>query len=398
MKVFIQKKSIPGGDKAPYLRLLLGMVILLFSAFPSGSAAQETGGFKSLMIDSLDNSVDISEFLRTKYGFVFVPTIITEPAIGYGGGGGLIFIHRDPQEIKQGKGLYPSLSGVGGFYTESSSWAVGGGHFGVWKNGHIRYRGGAGAVSANLSYYREPLLPSGPERLNFNIKAFGLIQEIIFRLGESDFLAGASYGYARTRVEFDVPVDLPEISDKDFETDIGGLGAVLYYDTRDNMFTPNSGIYAGIKYLYYDDFLGSDRKFQRLFSHMLIYSRIVKGLYGGLRLDVQSSFEDTPFYLLPFISLRGVPAMRYQGKTTYLAETEFRWDFTARWSLTAFTGYGEALPVREELFRKQRAYNFGAGFRYLVARLYGMRMGVDVARGPEDWAFYLQFGSSWFRY
>jgi hypothetical protein len=164
------------------------------------------------------------------------------------------------------------------------------------------------------------------------------------------------------------------------------------------MFTPNSGIYAGIKYLYYDDFLGSDRKFQRLFSHMLIYSRIVKGLYGGLRLDVQSSFEDTPFYLLPFISLRGVPAMRYQGKTTYLAETEFRWDFTARWSLTAFTGYGEALPVREELFRKQRAYNFGAGFRYLVARLYGMRMGVDVARGPEDWAFYLQFGSSWFRY
>ncbi len=369
---------------------------VLFSS--SAFFAQSENERNSLFLDTLDNKFDISEFLRTRYGFAFIPTIVTEPALGYGGGGGLVFIHRDPAEIAQGKGQYPSLTGIGGFYTESNSWAIGGGHFGVWKNGDIRYRGGAGYLSVNLTYYREPILQNGIEQLSFNIKAYGIVQEIIFRLGNSNFFAGGSYGFAHTTVEFDLPVNLPELEPREFDTNIGGLGTVLYFDSRDNMFTPNSGIYAGVKFLYYDKFLGSDRKFQRLFTHLLGYFRIAKTLYGALRLDYENSFDDTPFYLRPFISLRGVPAMRYQGKSAYLGETEFRWDFTKRWSLVGFTGYGEALPIDDNLLEKQTAYNFGAGFRYLIARLYGVRMGADVAKGPEGWAFYIQFGSAWFRY
>jgi hypothetical protein len=39
----------------------------------------------------------------------------------------------------------------------------------------------------------------------------------------------------------------------------------------------------------------------------------------------------------------------------------------------------------------------GAGFRYKIARLLGLRMGVDVARGPEEWAFYIVFGNAWIK-
>ncbi|MAB43247.1 MAG: glyceraldehyde-3-phosphate dehydrogenase, partial [Pseudomonadales bacterium] len=39
--------------------------------------------------------------------------------------------------------------------------------------------------------------------------------------------------------------------------------------------------------------------------------------------------------------------------------------------------------------------NLGGGFRYLVAERYGFWMGADVARGPEESAFYIQAGSSW---
>ena len=39
----------------------------------------------------------------------------------------------------------------------------------------------------------------------------------------------------------------------------------------------------------------------------------------------------------------------------------------------------------------------GTGFRYLVARQYDLRMGCDVARGPEDWAFYVTIGTGWLR-
>lgn len=78
--------------------------------------------------------------------------------------------------------------------------------------------------------------------------------------------------------------------------------------------------------------------------------------------------------------------MRYQGKSTYLIETEIRWDWNLRWSLVGFTGYGETQPINEDIFNKQTAYNYGLGFRYLIAREYGMRMGVDIARVTEQWA------------
>ena len=36
-------------------------------------------------------------------------------------------------------------------------------------------------------------------------------------------------------------------------------------------------------------------------------------LFLGLRADGAASFGDVPFYLRPFVSLRGAPIMQYQG-------------------------------------------------------------------------------------
>ena len=32
---------------------------------------------------------------------------------------------------------------------------------------------------------------------------------------------------------------------------------------------------------------------------------------------------------------------------------------------------------------------------YLMARLLGLRGGIDIARGPEDTAYYLTLGTAW---
>ena len=39
----------------------------------------------------------------------------------------------------------------------------------------------------------------------------------------------------------------------------------------------------------------------------------------------------------------------------------------------------------------------GTGFRYELAREYGLHMGVDVAFGPDDPVVYVQVGSAWMR-
>jgi hypothetical protein len=69
-----------------------------------------------------------------------------------------------------------------------------------------------------------------------------------------------------------------------------------------------------------------------------------------------------------------------------VAEVEVRWNATPRWAIVAFLGTGHA---------EESASAWGAGFRYLIARRLGIYMGVDVARGPEETAFYIQAGSAW---
>jgi hypothetical protein len=51
--------------------------------FP-GINAQETGKKFSIFRDSTDKAIDMSYWLVNKKGFLLMPTIITEPAVGYG--------------------------------------------------------------------------------------------------------------------------------------------------------------------------------------------------------------------------------------------------------------------------------------------------------------------------
>ena len=43
------------------------------------------------------------------------------------------------------------------------------------------------------------------------------------------------------------------------------------------------------------------------------------------RLDGRAANRRVPFYLLPYVDLRGVPAARRQDRRTAVIETELRW-------------------------------------------------------------------------
>ena len=145
------------------------------------------------------------------------------------------------------------------------------------------------------------------------------------------------------------------------------------------------------------EILGSDRNYQRLNFFTLAYFPINERWIAGLRFESLLASKNTPFYLLPYISLRGVPILRYQGQFTFLAETEQYLNVYNRWGVVAFAGYGRTVSGLESLNQGSNAWNAGGGFRYLIARLLGLQMGIDVARGPENWAFYIVFGSAWLK-
>jgi hypothetical protein len=127
------------------------------------------------------------------------------------------------------------------------------------------------------------------------------------------------------------------------------------------------------------------------------FTPLLRTLHLGVRGDGAASIGDAPFYLRPFIGLRGAPIMRYQGEEVAQIEAELRWQFWRRFSLVGFAGVGAAWNDLTRFRASQTVVTGGVGFRYELARRYGIHMGLDVAFGPDNAAVYVQVGSAWAR-
>lgn len=354
--------------------------------------------------DPTDGDFDLSYWLAEKKGFLPIFMPITEPAIGYGLGGGAIFLHKSIAELKaeaekseSGRLKPPSITAVGGMGTENGTWGFGGGHLGVWADDRLRYLGGLAGASVNLKFYGigDEL---GNDGLKYNLKGAGTVQELNARLGSSDFFLGGRYTFVRVKTRFELETDIPVVGKREFTSNNGGLGISLTYDDRDNIFTPNRGLNAKLRFNYYDQAFGGDFRYHLLEGFCIGYLPVHPQLVLGLRLEGKfSGGDDVPFYALPYLDMRGVPLMKYQGKDTVVVEAEARWNVYKRWSVVGFAGAGKVSGYFSDLMNRPAVYTQGVGFRYLIARLFGLHAGVDIAHGPGEWAFYIQVGSAWAR-
>ncbi len=112
-------------------------------------------------------------------------------------------------------------------------------------------------------------------------------------------------------------------------------------------------------------------------------------------ISVLGAAKPCPPYALPGLRMRGVPAARYQNNQAFITEIEATYKLTPRWHLTGFGGAGFVADSWSNLTSDaEDVESYGTGFRYLIAKRYGFTMGVDVAWGPEESAYYIQAGSS----
>ena len=370
--------------------------ILFFLLLSQSSIAQEQKKQKAL-VDTLDSALDISYYLNNLHGFLPIISPITELAVGYGAAvAGLFFIPK--KETADKKFQMPDVVGAAGGLTQNGTWFAGAGYAGFWKGDRIRYRGAIGYADVKLKYYGigDGILEKHPA--NFSLSSYLLLQQAIFRIGKTNFLIGGKYQFMKTNVTFFEDSEIPGINPIDKDLVNSGIGLVAEYENFNNLFSPTKGLRINITYDQYLEVLGSDRDFGNLLFFTHYYQPVVKNKWiAGFRLESQLSTGDAPFYMLPFISLRGVPALRYQGEFTALVETEQEVMLSKRWSVVGFGGYGKAFKSIDDMSESTSAWNAGTGFRYLIARLFGLKMGMDVARGPEQWAVYVVVGSAWMK-
>lgn len=379
--------------------ICIAIVVILLCSFSSPAQKKHVS-----LKDSLDGGFDMSDYLIEANGFVPVPLIITEPALGgFGGAVAPIFIKKRPPYLDSIKGqlvktpVAPDVTGGIGLYTINGTWGLAAFRRGTLVKSRIKYTIGGAYFNVNMSFYRT-FEQTGEKELKFNFKTTPFFLQAIKRIGFSHWYAGLKYLFLKTNVTYVGDTTLYSLV-KSFETDriVSQLGAIIELDTRDNIFTPDNGIKFHVDGVCSDNIFGSDYDFWRLNYYMYGYKTISKKIVGGLRLDGQQAFGDVPFYLLPYVDMRGIPVQRYQGKADILSEIEMRWDVVPRWSVMLYSGAGKAFDSWSDFGNTDWVWSYGSGFRYLLARKFKLRVGIDVARGPTTWAYYIVFGSNWFK-
>ena len=395
------------------MTLLKKIIALISIALISSSVFAASGIFT----DKLDGNLDASRYLsENAYGFLPVPIIITDPAVDGGLGMMGLFFHESKEEQaarlktmqdesndKASHSLMPpSISAAFGAYTGNDSFFIGGGHLGFFNKGSIRYMGGGGYGDINVNFYGFGDLPL-PAPLAINTQATAIMQTLKFKLGESAFYFGPMHRYVDAQVSIinsgDLINKIPSNLRPALSTNIvtSGAGLTVEYDSRDNFYSPTDGLKYEFNYLWFDDVFGSDVDYTLAELTALNYFKITDHWRTAIRMEANyiDSDQVLPPYATPYISMRGIPAARYQGQSVALSELEVAYRINLRWELSAFAGIGKASDSFSDFSDSDSRVSKGIGFRYLIARRYDFNMGIDIAKGPEDTVFYIQAGSAW---
>ncbi len=359
------------------------------------------GSILDNFFDEEDGQLDVGDWLGKQYGFLPTPVIITGPTLGSGIGLNVLFLHDRFSNESAATGRYvpPSITGLVYVATENGTKIGAGYHIGFWKQDTLRSTTFVGHPDANIDFYPDiPII--GERRISMNLEGWAAYQEIKFRLGESNLFVGGNYLYfGVTSSPNDAPSFIPEelLSHK---LTTAALSAVLEYDSRNSIFTPTKGIYAKLVAARYDNAFGSDFDFWNYRGKLFYFHPASESFNLGLRIEGQSVDGAAPYYIYPSVDIRGIAHARYQGQHIFIGEMEFQWVITNRWSLIGFAGSGKAFG-NDVLDRTQSFSDAtwhtskGVGFRYNMAKKFGLHLGLDYAFGPEENSIYITIGHAW---
>ena len=336
--------------------------------------------------------------------FLPIPIFITEPAIGEGLGLVLSYFHpkkavSDKDRVASLESISkasheqeppPTVTGVFGAYTSNETAAAGAGHMNSFKDDHIRFTAVAAWANVNSTFY----IQDAP--FKFNLEGVLAYQETRFRIGDSRWFwgIGLSHLSADTAFRVELPDEKPI---KLFPNDLKnvGLSGKLAWDSRDNTSMPNSGQLVDLAIWRYDNAIGGDYDYWNAKLKLNSFHPLFEKFVLGWRLEYQATSGDAPFFAYPYVNLRGIPALRYQGDRVGVAEIEGRYNFTPKWAMIGFAGSGKVnsdLPIFDT---EQSIYSYGVGARYKIFDVQNVWIGIDIAKGPEEYNWYIQVGQAW---
>jgi hypothetical protein len=319
--------------------------------------------------------------------FFVIPYPIVDPALGNGLLLGPVWMRGGPPPAAGP--AKPQAFGAGALWTDGGTRGVVAFDHRAWKGGTWRTTALVGDVELHFAY-------AGLRRdddFGFVIAARGGSLSAERTLGASPNTLNFSVFSAQADVSPAEP--LPIGINRDFgNANLTGVTLGWLRDTRDDVFLPSTGSALSATATVIPEAFGASFDSQSLALKATLYRPMGPGVLG-LRAKADLGFGNPPFYLRPFVSFRGVAALRYAGEQALVVEAEYRQPIRGQWHGLVFAAAGHSSSDFRGFDLSSNVSAVGVGVRYKAEKLFGLTFGVDVAQGPDGTVGYLQIGNAW---
>jgi hypothetical protein len=160
----------------PFARPLAGFAVVV-------SMLSAHAGVLDGMRDPQDDRFDLSDWLLDQKGVLPVPLVITEPAIGYGGGVMGLFFRESMRERSEkaresGRLTPPDIFGLGGIATENGTRGAVAGGMVSSEDGRYRWRGAVVRMDVNLDFFG---IGGSDRSVGYNLNGWASVQQAMVR-------------------------------------------------------------------------------------------------------------------------------------------------------------------------------------------------------------------------
>ena len=317
--------------------------------------------------------------------WLLVPLVSSDPKLGTSGGAVAAYLHRFDEKSSV------SMFGAGGVYTTTHSTV--GALFARTFFGEDRHRLFAVAVTGKINNDYSDYLNTGyPLQSQDTLQ--GGYARYTYQVRPAWFVGAqfADTNYAQVAQDAMSEEILQLVGTTGFDSI--GLGLVVDYDTRDNVNTPTSGIFADGNSLAYTKKFGGDVSFQAYRFTLKQYLPHNRGKNVFAWKLGNHWTANAPPSGYASISLRGYTPGQYLGPNMSAIEAEEHIGIGKRWGLTAFTGiaclYGDDMSCSDN----ENIYpDVGGGLYYVLKPKDKIVATVEYADGKSsNNGFYMRLG------
>jgi hypothetical protein len=328
-------------------------------------------------------------FKVQKGDFVAVPIPMSNPTLGTGLMGGAAYFYSQTEEQKAVQS--PSLTAMGGLYTDNESWAAGISQQSYWNEDKWRFHGVAGY--ADFKFVLRDPTTEGQTGLNWTVDG-ALFQAILSRRIADSWYIGFLARYLDVTQDLDTSFP-PQEYGIDSKIQSTGAGLTLEYDSRDVPTNAYSGRRFEAKAIFSSAEGVQTDSYQGYYLRMRSYHQLKKApiviawdLYGcakGGRFPLWDTCR---------LNIRGFPVTDYLGNRSITGQVEARWRASKRWGFVLFAGAGQISNSFSAQGDDERVPSYGGGVRFMVLKSKRVNLRVDYARSDDSDAWYVSVGEA----